>query len=756
MESWCQRTLTLGKYTVTIFLGFFCTLLVEPIRCVDERFLWKPNSEVVIQGVGNGIEWFTRNETRPNHYRILMVQGDNMMVAARNHFYNISMISLQENMHSEWNASSSAVNSCTIRDKPENCQNYIRVIALNETNLFVCGTNAFKPICRSYDIEHGSYVTRYEYNGVGKCPFDPKHNSTAILVDKHLFTATVTDTSGRDPLIFREMIRTEQHDSRWLNEPDFVSSFEYGDKVYFIYREAAVENINCGKVVFSRIARVCKADQGGLRSLGGIWTTFYKARLNCSIPGEFPFYFNEVEHATNVLSGNHVSSRKFDKSHDIFYAIFNTPENSAPASAVCAFSMKQVIKTFKGRFKGQKSAGHNWLPVSKDETPNPHPEACQQNSKRIDDETLNFIKSHPLMNDAVPSLGDQPILVYTGFNYRFTRVAVHPQYQAVDGRKYDILFIGTNDGHVLKVVNIDQGKKVRSIVIEEIKVFHHGAKVEGLEVYHNFGMEKLVIVSSDDIVSIPLHRCHEKKSCKECVALQDPYCSWLDGKCSAFTSQGEISQIQDIRYGFHARCEEEEINVYHLGSLPNMNKSDRQMPTTATTTTTTITTTTTPVPKTTSKYFARCPPCKPCITPDPKIHVRRPDAKFPWATQPSDDHRPIESRNHLTTAEFIPTPIFIGSLVFVFLLASGLGFIVGFKVSTCKDSQDNDSTIDDATANLRVHQENDHYYAKPDNRAPTKYNNYWDGSPRAGKVPNNGSEFRPVNTYTNVKGKTYL
>uniref|UniRef100_A0A0L8IEU4 Uncharacterized protein n=1 Tax=Octopus bimaculoides TaxID=37653 RepID=A0A0L8IEU4_OCTBM len=122
----------------------------------------------------------------------------------------------------------------------------------------------------------------------------------------------------------------------------------------------------------------------------------------------------------------------------------------------------------------------------------------------------------------------------------------------------------------------------------------------------------------------------------------------------------------------------------------------------------------------------------------------------------SADHRPIESRNHLTTAEFIPTPIFIGSLVFVFLLASGLGFIVGFKVSTCKDSQDNDSTIDDATANLRVHQENDHYYAKPDNRAPTKYNNYWDGSPRAGKVPNNGSEFRPVNTYTNVKGKTYL
>lgn len=25
-----------------------------------------------------------------------------------------------------------------------------------------------------------------------------------------------------------------------------------------------------------------------------VWTTFLKARLNCSIPGEFPFYFDEI------------------------------------------------------------------------------------------------------------------------------------------------------------------------------------------------------------------------------------------------------------------------------------------------------------------------------------------------------------------------------------------------------------------------------------------------------------------------------
>jgi len=55
-----------------------------------------------------------------------------------------------------------------------------------------------------------------------------------------------------------------------------------------------VEYINCGKSVYSRVARVCKKDTGGKNILSQNWATYLKARLNCSIPGEFPFYFNEI------------------------------------------------------------------------------------------------------------------------------------------------------------------------------------------------------------------------------------------------------------------------------------------------------------------------------------------------------------------------------------------------------------------------------------------------------------------------------
>lgn len=64
--------------------------------------------------------------------------------------------------------------------------------------------------------------------------------------------------------------------------------------MYFFFRETAVEYINCGKNVYSRVARVCKKDNGGKNILSQNWATYLKARLNCSIPGEFPFYFNEI------------------------------------------------------------------------------------------------------------------------------------------------------------------------------------------------------------------------------------------------------------------------------------------------------------------------------------------------------------------------------------------------------------------------------------------------------------------------------
>lgn len=60
-----------------------------------------------------------------------------------------------------------------------------------------------------------------------------------------------------------------------------------------------------GQVVFSRVARVCKNDNGGSpRVLERYWTSFLKARLNCSVPGDSFFYFDVLQSLTNVLQIN--------------------------------------------------------------------------------------------------------------------------------------------------------------------------------------------------------------------------------------------------------------------------------------------------------------------------------------------------------------------------------------------------------------------------------------------------------------------
>ncbi|KAG7248775.1 hypothetical protein CRUP_037447, partial [Coryphaenoides rupestris] len=73
------------------------------------------------------------------------------------------------------------------------------------------------------------------------------------------------------------------------------------------------------KVVVSRVARVCKKDLGGSqRVLEKQWTSFLKARLNCSVPGDAHFYFNQL-HSTSPVLRMH--------GRDVILGVFSTPAN---------------------------------------------------------------------------------------------------------------------------------------------------------------------------------------------------------------------------------------------------------------------------------------------------------------------------------------------------------------------------------------------------------------------------------------------
>ena len=94
------------------------------------------------------------------------------------------------------------------------------------------------------------------------------------------------------------------------------------------------------------------------------------------------------------------------------YAVFTTPQNSLSGNAICAFRLRDVLDSFEGAFKEQTTANSNWLPVPKIKEPSPRPGRCAADSKTLPEPTLSFVKTHSIMDQAVPSFfGGKPIFV---------------------------------------------------------------------------------------------------------------------------------------------------------------------------------------------------------------------------------------------------------------------------------------------------------------------------------------------------------
>uniref|UniRef100_A0A8C1I1T4 Sema domain-containing protein n=1 Tax=Cyprinus carpio carpio TaxID=630221 RepID=A0A8C1I1T4_CYPCA len=442
----------------------------------------------------------------------------------------------------------------------DECHNFIKVLLQqSHDSLFVCGTNAFNPSCRTYKMDSLDAVGD-EISGMARCPYDAKHANVALFADGKLYSATVTDFLAIDAVIYRSLgdsptLRTVKHDSKWLKEPNFVQAIDYGEFIYFFFREIAMEYNSMGKVVFPRVARVCKSDLGGSqRVLEKQWTSFLKTRLNCSIPGDSHFYFNILQAVTDVI---HISGR------DVVMATFSTPYNSIPGSAVCAYDMAEIAAAFTGRFKEQKSPDSTWTPVPEEKVPRPRPGVCAGSSSgekfkvsnEFPDETLNFIKLHPLMDEAVPSIANRPWFLKTMVRYRLTRIAVDNA--AGPHRNHTVVFLGSERGIVLKfLAKMRSGFLNDSLFLEELSVYNpEKCSIDGVEDKRIISMQidsrshSLFVAFSSCVVKVPLSRCERHGECKKsCIASRDPYCGWVsEGACKEISSEWPFEQ--DVEQG---------------------------------------------------------------------------------------------------------------------------------------------------------------------------------------------------------------
>lgn len=495
-----------------------------------------------------------------------------LLLGARDHIYLLDPDNLAESPTKiHWPALKENVEMCKLAGKNENleCANFIRVLHnYNRTHVYACGTGAFHPTCAFIEITGHKkdgvlkLLSNTEESGRLKCPFDPLQPFTSVLTDQYLYAGTSSDFLGKDTTFTRSLgpppdqhyIRTDISEDYWINEARFIAAHPIADtynpdddKVYFFFREVSWEGND--KSILSRVARVCKNDVGGLRSLTNKWTTFLKARLVCSIPGP-----DGVDTHFDQLQDVFLLPTRDDK-NPIVYAVFTTSSSIFRGSAVCVYSMADIRAVFNGPYAHKEGPDHRWVEYE-GRIPYPRPGTCPsktydpriKTTKDFPDEVVRFIRFHPLMYRSVYPLTGHPVFTRVKVDYTLTHIVVD-RVLADDGQ-YEVMFLGTDVGSILKVVSITQENwSTEEVVLEELQVFQNPSPILSLEISSK--QQQLYVGSSEGLAQVSLSRCHlYGQACAECCLARDPYCAWDGHTCARYIPASKRrARRQDIKNG---------------------------------------------------------------------------------------------------------------------------------------------------------------------------------------------------------------
>ncbi|KAI1894265.1 hypothetical protein AGOR_G00114030 [Albula goreensis] len=493
-------------------------------------------------------------------YSVLLLEEDAGMlyVGARGALYALdaSDIAAGNALSINWEAPVDQKLQCLTKgkDNQTECFNHIRFLQrFNETHLYVCGTHAFKPLCAYIDAAQFRFSSAFE-DGREKCPYDPAKGYTGLLIDGEMYTASQYEFRSSPDIRHNSpspTLKTEEGPTRWLVEADFVGSALVrenvntargdDDKIYFFFTEKSQEQTPYfSQSRVARVARVCKGDRGGQRTLQKKWTTFLKARMLCSIP-DYEFHFN-VLRSVFLLEGE-------ESQASFLYGVFGLEWKNVKASAICKYSIEDVQRVFEGSYMESQDSSQKWSEYT-GKVPEPRPGSCITNhhramginsSRDLPDDVLAFVRRHPAMFQPVHPVEQRPLLFKRTVDY--TKMAVH-RVAALDGTVYNVLLMGTDEGWLHKAVEV----KGHLHIIEELQLFEEPQPIESMVI--SLATRSVYAGSPTGVVQVPLTTCQRYGSCFDCVFARDPSCAWDGAACVDFASHFDRSNLtQDIVNG---------------------------------------------------------------------------------------------------------------------------------------------------------------------------------------------------------------
>lgn len=514
---------------------------------------------------------FQNASIRDHSYLYIDNSTGSLFVGARNYLVQLKLEDISDKSALKTEkvvASDENRKLCSFNGKSvEYCQNYIKyIVRVDNSTLYFCGTDANTPSEYKVTINDNKLEISSPQKATA-CPRDPKDNTTAVYVTSGnpgdvpaLYSATILDngkaTISRPQLVKDGKKVSEKLENadpiRWLNEPQFVASFDVGEDVYFFFREIALEYTNFMKKMVSRVARVCKKDLGGSSLLVNKWTTYQKARLNCSLPGSFPFYFDLIQDVQLV--------------NNTFYGLFISSVNGSSGSAICAFTVDSVKDRFADRvYKYRETPNSIWTPLPASKIPDKsEPGKCINDSKSLKDVEENFMMEYPLKDAPVQQQGNKPLVFMDGIQMHVLQVDKERSRQGGSL----ILYAASNTGEVYKIHSWDNGKKQaistvfsplpKSEVIWDMKFYNDEVYISTVSMVKQF---KVII-------------CDKYKKIDAC--LNDPYCSWkgnFSGTCckkeKSELSHESIAELKEKYNNAVSNVTDRDVGVGQSVTLPH-------------------------------------------------------------------------------------------------------------------------------------------------------------------------------------------
>lgn len=452
---------------------------------------------------------------RPENYISMYHQegGDTLYVGGRAMIYvltfsNRGVRDLQIPVASD----QTAIDTCKAKAAPLEleCDNFITIIQKVNDTMIVCGTNAGSPRCWMLvndtvtDVQGNFHIS----SASDISPAYPSQRAISIPAEGNLYSA-MSSVSGHAGSIRRtfgsqKLLKTE---NVWLQNPQFAgaavipSAQKFKEEIYFFFSEFNKTARVDEEPYRARIGRICMVDEGGIRNLlADSWTTFMKARVMCGA-GDTQQQYNNLRQAV-VLTAK-------DRRAGVLYGLFS---NAWGRTVICAYSIEDIDQAFStSKLKGYSSPFIGTRPgmcVRKNLT------AGSSN----DIKNLGVIRYHPEIEDVIRAVGVAPLDLPTDDQITHTVADI---VLAVNDEHYSVLYLGTEQGKVLKVLHTSEGV----FIISQYSVFRNEGPVLNMAIDSQKG--HLYVGTAMEVQRLPLADCGRYgDTCRECILSRDPYCGW--------------------------------------------------------------------------------------------------------------------------------------------------------------------------------------------------------------------------------------